>query len=218
MNKYDLIFSIGPACRVAYYLELCHIRNKAYPFDWLGTDIDTILHLFKTDFADFFKEYTDQTAITWHADNLRNVVDQNEIIAAHHIPLSKPLEIGVAEFKQLMLKRYTRLKNDLNDAQNIVMITYQELAREKLIYFLNEFAIVYPNKEITLICIHSRKDSDRVIDFKIDKNLTLIEYYFNDINKDGELPDKNPNFWLGNEEKWISVMNDLKLERKRKNE
>lgn len=214
-TKYDIIFSIGPACRPAYYLELSKIRTCAYPFDWLGISLNTIIELFDADFKNFFESYHEQNKII---DNrYRNVIDDNGIICAHHIPINEPLTSGVQSFKELMQKRFTRLKDNIVSSKHVCMLTNQSIDADSIIDFLKAFKKFYPNKEITLINIRDTYKANYFKKRLISKNLSFIEFGFKDINKLGDNPKTNPMFWIGNEEEWLKVMSYLK-ERKNKNE
>lgn len=214
-NKYDLIFPIGPACRPAYYLELSKIRKCAYPFDWLGINLKTILKLFQENFNNFFLEYKEQKEVI--DERYRHVIDSNEIICAHHIPFDISLSEGVENFRELMNKRFKRLKENIEKSSNICMITNRNIDEKELIEFLNDFSKLYKDKKIDLINIRNIKENEYQKEIIINSNLKFIEFGFQDINILGDNPHTNSKFWLGNEEKWLKIMEYLK-ERKKVNE
>lgn len=210
MNEFDIVFSLGPCCRPAYYLQLCGLRTFAYPLDWQGCSIESALHLYETNFEDFFIQYKDLSKLKKDCtlEGLRYVVDvKNNIKSMHHIKNNIPLDEAVSEFKEIMIKRYNRLNGNLNNASSILIVSNYNKKLSTLSEFLIRFSKIYKNKKITLINIHSRKNGKNRYVHKINENLSIIEYFFNDINKDGEDPKYNKNFWLGNEEKWIEIIN-----------
>lgn len=211
-NKYDLIFPIGPACRPAYYLELSRIRKCAYPFDWLGINLETILKLFQENFNNFFLEYVEQKEQI--DKNYRQVIDSNKIICAHHIPLNISLKEGVENFRKLMHKRFKRLKDNIKKSSNICMITNQNTSEKELIVFLNNFGKLYKDKKIDLINIRNIDEKEYQKEIIVSNNLKLIEFGFKDINILGDNPHTNSKFWLGNEEKWLKIMEYLKERKK----
>ncbi|MCM1052688.1 MAG: papain-like cysteine peptidase [Ruminococcus sp.] len=209
VNKYDLVFSIGPFCRPAYYLTLTGLRTYAYPFDWLGTDLKTVLRLFESDFNVFLNSFQDVSE-EWHIPGLKRIKDNNGIIIAHHIKEDEDIGAAILNCKKLMQKRYNRLKEHIKEARNIAMLTNQNVNLEELKSFLKAIGLLFPNKNITLINIQNRLIEEPKLEIDICKNLKIIEYYFNDINKDDDSENINPNFWIGNEEKWLEVIDTLR--------
>jgi len=51
--KYKHIISLGSNCEVAGGIILANMRDGAYPFDWMTTDLSFIISSFENDFADF---------------------------------------------------------------------------------------------------------------------------------------------------------------------
>lgn len=217
MTEFDVVFSLGPHCRPAYYLQLCGLRTLAYPLDWQGCSIESALHLYETNFNDFFVQYKDLSKLKTNCieEGLRYVVDvKNNIISMHHIKYNMPLDEAVSAFKKIMIKRYNRRDKNLNKANSILIVCNYNKKLSTLIQFLIRFSKIYKNKKITLINIHSRKNGKNRHVHIINDNLSIIEYFFNDINKDGMDPKYNKNFWLGNEEKWIEIINSYSLSKK----
>lgn len=44
---------LGNFCAVSYSLQALDLKKKSYPFDWLRSPMDGVIHLFDTDFEDF---------------------------------------------------------------------------------------------------------------------------------------------------------------------
>lgn len=44
---------LGNFCAVSYSLQALDLKNKSYPFDWLRSPMDGVIHLLDTDFEDF---------------------------------------------------------------------------------------------------------------------------------------------------------------------
>jgi len=54
---FDMILSVGNDCRPAYYLKKNNLRHYKNPLDWVGYySLDTVIHLYKTKFNDFFTD------------------------------------------------------------------------------------------------------------------------------------------------------------------
>ncbi len=213
MESFDIVFSLGPACRPAYYLQLCGLRTCAYPLDWQMYSIESALHLYETRFSDFFLEYDDLSHTREkRLEGLRYVLDtKNNVISMHHIKDNIPLSEAVDEFRATMLRRYKRLNENLNNAKTILILSNHERELDILVNFLLRFSNIYKNKKITLVNIRSIRNGKNKHIHKINDDLCVVEYYFNDVNKNGEDPIHNENFWLGNEEKWIEVLSNYSV-------
>jgi len=212
MNNFDTIFSLGPCCRPAYYLQLCGLRKCAYPLDWQGCPLESALHLYQTGFQDFFNDYTDLSRKAKCLKGLRHVIDnKNNIVSMHHIKDNIPLDQAVKKFKETMIKRYIRLDKHLRNANSILILANHNKKKDELVNFVIEFSKIYKHKRITLINIHDRKNGKNKHIYKINADLKVIEYFINDENKNGKNPKTNKDFWLGNEEKWTEIISEYKL-------
>lgn len=214
MTEFDIVFSLVPYCRPAYYLQLCGLRRCAYSLDWQGCSIENTLHLYETNFKDFFVQYKDLSKLKTDCieEGLRYVVDvKNNIISMHHIKDNMPLDEAVSVFRKIMIKRYNRFNKNLNKASSILIVCNYNKKISTLIEFLIRFSKLYSNKKITLINIHSRKNGKNKHVHIVNNNLSIIEYFFYDVNKDGDDPKYNKKIWLGNEEKWIEIINSYTL-------
>lgn len=211
MEQFDVVFSLGPYCRPAYYLELCHLRKCAYPMDWQGSLLESTLSLYENEFQDFFTQYRDFPKLVNDKEQLRYVVDTKyHVISMHHIKSNLPLDSAVKEFRKLMMKRYHRLDQDLKNAKSILIVGNHNRKINILKEFLVCFSKKYSNKKITFVNIHSRKNGKNKYVHVINEYLTIIEIFFYDVHKDGADPSLNKNFWLGNEEKWTTIINQIK--------
>ena len=149
MTNYDVIFSIGQSCKVAQYLKSLNLRKYAYPLDWqFCDDFDRILHLFESDFSDFFIEYKNLDN-DYKLSGLRMVEDiRNKIVSMHHISDDLPLDEGVKKFRSKMLKRYFRLKSHIQNGNNILIIANYDVSIDDLVSFLKSFASLFEKKNI----------------------------------------------------------------------
>ena len=97
MYYYDLYMSVGNACRPAYHLALNDLRNEAYPLDWqMEYSLDTVIHLFKTKFSDFFVDIEEAVEFEAACRQVKDV--KNNIISIHHFPRNIELEKAQEEF------------------------------------------------------------------------------------------------------------------------
>lgn len=83
MCYYDLFLPIGDTCRPAYHLKMNDLRSQAYPLDWQkGYSLETVIHLFKTGFEDFFDDIVEEEdGLERDCRRVRDV--KNNIISLH---------------------------------------------------------------------------------------------------------------------------------------
>lgn len=56
MKQFRNVISLGAFCFVASKLRRLNLRKQAYPFDWIITDIQTVMTLIENNFNDFCNE------------------------------------------------------------------------------------------------------------------------------------------------------------------
>ena len=209
MTNYDVIFSIGPSCKVAQYLKSLNLRKCAYPLDWqICNDFDRILHLFESDFSDFFIEYKNLDN-DYKLSGLRSVEDiRNKIVSMHHISDDLPLDEGVKKFRSKMLKRYFRLKSHIQNGNNILIIANYDVSIDDLVSFLKSFASLFEKKNIVMVNVKDSKIEEKN-EYYLDNNLKIVEYLINDVHENGSDPKTNRLFWLGNTKRWLEIISEL---------
>lgn len=209
MEKYDFALSIGETCKPALYLKATNLRTVACPFDWLVCDIQHQVELYKNHFSSFFDEYYEDYSIN-SDKNMRNVRDsKNIILSMHHIRLDIPLEEGVKDFKSLMMRRYERLNDILNNSKSILLVSDQQCDISILKQYVLEFAKIYPNKIITLVNVLDDDVDFNVCKYQITDKIRIEQYSFNDVY-DKDIHD-NTIMGLGNEKYWKMVLSNFEL-------
>lgn len=207
MPDYDLYISIGTACRPAYHLQQNDLRLYAMPLDWVKVySLDTVLHLFKTGFADFFTEIEEKD---WEGANRWVVDTKNNILSIHHFPKDREIEKTQKVFVQKIKKRFNRLNDDLEKRKRIVLVGNREEASDKIESFLIAFSELYPHLEIKLLNVRHNDELDfgsyKKQVFEISKRLTIDEYTINDRFSLSE-----PDDWRGNIKMWEVILQDLR--------
>lgn len=205
MQDYDLYISIGLVCRPAYHLQQNDLRLYTMPLDWQKTNsLDTVIHLFKTKFVDFFAEIEEinkdaEGANRWIEDT------KNGILSIHHFPKDKEIEKVKKKFVQKMKKRFNRLNDDLAKSKRIVLVGNREEEIDKIESFLIVFSELYPHLEIKLLNVRHSDELDlnsfRKQEFKISEKLTIDEYTINDRLSLVEQED-----WRGNIKMWETIL------------
>lgn len=209
MYEYDLYMSIGLACRPAYHLQINDLRNEAYPLDWqMEYSLDTVIHLFKTKFIDFFVDI-EENNIERKSEHrwIRDIT--NNIISIHHFSRNIQVREAQKEFLQQTKKRFKNLDDKLEKAKRVLLICNRADTIEKFQLFLKEFSLLYPHLEIKLINIRNNEDletnSYNMRQYVLSDNLSIEEYSFNDTfnNSTHETFD-----WRGNVEIWRDILSN----------
>lgn len=86
MKKFKNIISLGAFCFVASELRRYEVRKKAYPFDWIITDLKTVIELIENEFLNFtalkYLEKKEENNIVFYDNNayslIRFIHDFNE--------------------------------------------------------------------------------------------------------------------------------------------
>ena len=204
---YDLYIPVGRACRTAHHLTLNELRNEAYPLDWMmAYSLDTVIHLFKTKFVDFFVNIEEDN-IGGDNKNRRIKDITNNIVSIHHFPRNVEVEKAKTEFLAKMNKRFKKLDDKLEKAKRVVLICNRTDTIEKLQIFLKEFSTLYPHLEIKLINIREDENvevnSYNTKQYVVTDFLSIEEYCFNDMfntisNEEAD--------WRGNVEVWGHIL------------
>ena len=126
--------SLGQNCNAAFYLKENNCKNASYPFDWIFSSGEIVLHAIKDDFTIFLDE--------------RNITDVNGNRAGHEFYHSylfnhkSPLK----KENRLYYKRcINRFRNILNSEKHIVFVCFVINEHKKRISWAKGF-----NREIKL--------------------------------------------------------------------
>ena len=214
----DIFISLGPACREAHYLRDENLRLASFPLDWmLDYSLETVIHLFKTGFSDFFTDIEEGEYI--RKNNNYCIIDtKNHITSLHHFSRKMSIQDAKKAFHTTMQKRYKHLDDYLKQAETICFICnriYADSCSDELVNFLKEFDKIYPNKTVTLVNINKKDISDiKIAKRQVAPNLLIKEYTFKDIHINGDNPEINYDRWRGNEKIWRQLVKKMKLTNK----
>lgn len=207
MHYYDLYLSIGYACRPSYHLKVNDLRNGAYPLDWqLAYSLDTVIHLFKTNFVDFFVDIEEeQAAIENKNRRIRDV--KNDIISIHHFSKNMELEEAHRVFIEKMKERFKKSDEQLKNSKRVILICNRTDSIEKLRSFLQEFLALYPHLEIKLINMRHNenlgRDAYTTDEYVLSDKLSIEEHTLNDTFSD---TDEERDDWRGNVDVWAQIL------------
>lgn len=182
----DLILSTGSNCRPAINLKLNNLREFSSPLDYMmNYSLDTVIHLFRDGFKDFFSEYEIDSETPKGAVGMRRVNDtKNHIVSIHHFPEDVPMDESYPLFIEKMSARAERLEHYLQAASRIVLVSDRTDPKEDMCDFLRAFSGIYPHLNIRLINMRHDEnapyDSYRQESVFAEDSLSYIEYIFND--------------------------------------
>lgn len=212
-NTYDLVLSVGPACRPAQQIKTAGLRLTAAPMDWMELyPLSAVTHIFATRFSDFFTDIAEECPPT--GKNRRVIDRNNQITSIHHFPSDRSLEDGQTAMRKTMLRRYRRVHQWLRKAKRVCFVCNRPDDPESLCTFLSDFSALYPGTVFDMINIRDREVETLSILRQNAGKGQLVEISFRDIHPDGAEIAVNPQAWHGNTPMWQSVLSHVHLSRK----
>ncbi len=205
----DFMLSIGPECRPAMNLRSNHLRDFSSPLDWMMSySLDTVLHLFRTGFNDFFAEY-EVDKNKKGANGMLRVTDvQNNIVSIHFFPERAWMSVTYPIFIERMSARAKRLDQLLQNASCIVLVGDRTESRELIWDFLKSFSSIYPHLKLRLINIRNDErisyEGYEVDAFYEKENLSYFDYSVNDTQQGIIVPEGNSFVWTQILSKYIT--------------
>ena len=205
---FDILLSVGPACRPAQQIKAAGLRFTAAPMDWMQLySLNTFLHLFQTDFSDFFIDIAESAAP--HGKNRRVVDCRNDITSIHHFPTNQSLTDGQSAMRKTMLRRSKKIQKILKKSQNIGLLCNRPDTPEELETFRAAFQKLYPQARCVLINI---RDTDTETAAAAEYGAgDLLEIRFRDVHPAGGEITENPDAWHGNTPLWQAVLSHVHL-------
>lgn len=195
MKKFKNIISLGAFCFVASELRRYEVRKKAYPFDWIITDLKSVIELIENEFLNFtalkYLEKKEENNIVFYDNNayslIRFIHDFNEncdntvliqdkyqrrIQRFYQDIKSETLfvryVINQGEYKYILKKhdKISKLLKSFNSNNDIIYIVNDDI---KINYFFNFL------KNIKVYSVE--KDLNESVAKKfLDKNIKLKKY------------------------------------------
>ncbi len=205
--KYDFIFSIGKGCSCSYNLRRCGFQKSSLPFDWVVNESGLDIHnVFADNFARYLQKENLEKILTTedgaiYKDKLYNIK------YVHDFPNSRSFETNFNELKQKITRRTIRLIKNIKSSKNILMIFENGNANydiNKIHYFLQQMAKVFPQKNFNLIYLIYDKNFPTPEYIFVDRNLKIIKF------------DNTADSWSGNEANWDKILGEIELSFKTK--
>ena len=209
MKQIDIAIPFGDNCRPAYHLARSGLRVKAYPLDWCTADFKTHIEILKNKYEDFFDNYVEFE--NTFDDKARFLKDTKyEIQTMHQVRIDLEINDAIQDFKNLIMKRYNRLDNDLKNANTILLVNNQKnLTDEDIKTNINELLEIYPNKEIIFLNVIEGNDCTKR-KVQLTDNILLLQCTI--IDKFEYVPGINEwDNWVGNIREWEKILADFQL-------
>lgn len=201
----DLALSVGGACKCAHYLQNFSLRKFSSPIDWMmNYTLKDITEMFENNFSTFFTEITEEPRNNVGGGGKHHLVKDkhNGMTSIHDFPINQSLLEYQPIFLAKMTKRFETLKKSIKSSKNILFLSARTESLEACQSFL-ESMYQYHHANYTLLNIRhtpqSTQTQRKVISFS--KELTLVEYLFNDSLEEG-----GQWWWLGNTQEWNHIM------------
>ena len=210
---YDLVLSVGPACRPAQQIKTAGLRFTAAPMDWMELyPMSSVVHIFATGFSDFFTDIEEECP---PKGKNRRVVDRvNQITSIHHFPAAKSLAEGQAAMRKTMLRRYKRIHKLLRKADRVCFLCNRPDDAGALEEFLADFSALYPGAAFDLINIRDTDTDGLTVIARPAGDGLLVEAAFQDVHPNGGDIAVNPLAWHGNTPMWQAVLGHVHLSQK----
>lgn len=215
----DCAFSVGGWCICAEHLRYNNLRITSSPLDWMRKySLDTVAHLFRTKFKDFFKNA--KVTQKMNRNGMRTIYDaKNHIESIHYVPADIPFDDAFTNFEQMMEKRAQKVDQIISNSKSILLVncrnrfegSYNNSTDRELKKFATAFSEIYPNLEkIYLMDIHDDANTEirrRIVDQ--DKKIKIIQYKFKNIDYVNFSPP-----WMGNQDAWNKILKQVHLTEK----
>jgi hypothetical protein len=188
--------SLGEQCKTAYQLRRHTGVNTAHILDWLVTPAESLLHLIRDDFGDFFA--LENLAVMPDGNG---VLDQaTGVIFQHGFQRDadgKTVPSGIAEGHARELGRLRHLLarwRALADAERILFVRSGEYTAGFPAELLDALCTRFPETDITLLMVSEHQSPQTSGDGRVIERRVADDY--------GVYPD----LWMGRDDGWDSVL------------
>ena len=173
----------------------------------MNYDINHIYKFFKNGFDSFFLEKVD---LNKNNGNKRRVQDkQTGMISLHSFPVDKSIESYYPEFKAIMLRRFDNIVNIIKNSSDILFLGNRKYNYKNISNFILSMEEIFTKPKFIYANISDENDTVFNDIFVSDRS-RIFDIRFNDKHPNGDTAD-NPNFWMGNVEKWDEFLSCVKL-------
>lgn len=131
-KTYDIIYSLGPTCAAATYLNRHHLRTTSGPLDWCGDaggkgSIEERVRLVQTHFSDALQKenlHTSESPFeSIHDEHCALYTDEaTHFYLPHDFPAEQTLEQSYEQVKSKYARRIERFYENINAAEKVLLV------------------------------------------------------------------------------------------------
>lgn len=131
-KTYDIIYSLGPTCAAATYLNRHHLRTTSGPLDWCGDaggkgSIEERVRQVRTHFADALQlknlHTTEMPFDSIHDDHCALYIDEaTHFYLPHDFLADRPIEETFEKVKAKYTRRIKRFYENINAAEKVLLV------------------------------------------------------------------------------------------------
>lgn len=171
--KFAYTCSLGPFCHSTNILKQNNLKMCSYPFDWIFSNYNNVIHCIKDD----FKMFLDKSYYQSITDKQCSHSYYGKDMFRHHNPLMHDNDYKyyvrcVERFKDLLIHKEQKLFITIhvnNDAIDDSII-------DTMVDFNNKFGI-YTNNYILLVILHLKNKQKNYHKFTIKGNIHFLELH-----------------------------------------
>ncbi len=186
LDAKNVVISLGNACGVAGALRDYHLRQEAYPFDWIVSPFDAVCEMITTDFATFLDkealEISNPTTVFDQVNGFKFIHDfpthhgmnNTEHDPASTGPIRQDFLNYLPSIKEKYNRRISRFINALHGNDRIYLIRNRDVSIEQALMLCLLLEEKFPNLDFLLIVV----DDENKITSKIDQVNKRIKFFY----------------------------------------
>lgn len=192
------VTSLGPRCHTASFLKRNQLKQESYPFDWIFSNTDMIIHCLEDNFNTFLDKsyYTITDPESKKQQHSVYSESPDEILFNHHNPLK-------AEDNMYFNRCITRFKNVLAQPELKMFVLFflnftkiDHLFKQKIMDFNKQFGRHTQNYGI--LCIVQYTSNKNSYIFTVNDNVHFLEIYTTSNSNGVEFENPDDNLFLDN--------------------
>lgn len=198
MNTFDIVISIGYACRMAMMLSRLNLRKQAFPFDWNGADLISITQAIGEDFANIY-DFESSPEMDIEKQCFKHKI-YNSWNFCH-------LDVRNEKIRKLYDRRINRLRKVLNSSYNVLFTAWNHTLDKDIINkFIETIKIKYPKLKFHVLFIQEIYTKKNIVEFIENNDYYSIYKIHGPINSD-KYPGHNQGTDL-----YINLFNNFKFD------
>ena len=198
MTTINFVCSLGPRCHTAGFLKRNNLKKTSYPFDWIFSNPEMILHCLETDFSIFLEKsyYMIEDVNSKCQQHSFYKENDNEILFNHHNPL-KDVDYQYftrckIRFRQMLLRPEVKLFTLMYLNYPVINIEF----KQRIIGFKEKFDKYTNNYGI--LCIIQYTSNKQNYRFTVHDNLHFLEIYTLSNSNGVKFDNESDNVFLDN--------------------